>query len=467
MRSSTTVKDDLLNKEIFMVDLDAQELDELSLDESTLAEDEDQEALIIQERRIFTDKHDYPIGSLYTKYKDGELILDPIFQRRPVWDRARSSRLIESVLLEVPLPVFYLAESSDSSEEVIDGQQRLRAFFSFIDGEYSLTGLKALPDLNDKRYQGLDRPLKRKIRDYPLHTVTFKKESDENLRFEIFERLNTGAVPLNYQELRNCIYRGPYNDLLISLSSDADFMALMGLKAPEKRMHDVEYVLRFAAFYHATYLKYKPSMATFLNEDMKQFQKITKDESDKLRNAFKTSVALLRSMLGANAFRRYYRGVEGSHAGYWEPKKFNASLYDIMMWGFSDKDKNQVMANLDPIREAWIVLMTEDDRFIESIELSTSSIKSVTYRFDAWRKALGDILDKTTKQPRFFTRDLKEQLYKDNPTCKICNQRISDVDDAAVDHVKQYWLGGKTEFENARLTHRYCNWARSKSDIVA
>jgi hypothetical protein len=453
-----------VEKEVLMVDLDLRDLDELTIDESTLAEEEDDEALEVINRRIFTDKLDPPIGSLYQKYKDGELILDPIFQRRPVWDRPRSSQLIESVLLEVPLPVFYLAKSNNYTEEVIDGQQRLRAFFSFIDDEYPLTGLKALPDLNNKRYKELDKPLKSRIRGYPIRTVTFKKESDENLRFEIFESLNTGAVPLNYQELRNCIYRGPYNDLLLSLSSDPDFMALMGLKTPEKRMRDVEYVLRFAAFYHATYLKYRPSMARFLNEDMKQYQNISGDESDKLRKALKNSVTLIRSILGMNAFRRYYRGVEKSRNGYWEPKKFNASLYDILMWGFSDQDKNQIMANLDAIREAWIVLMTEDDRFIESIELSTSSAKSVTYRFDAWRKALGDILDKSKKQPRFFTRALKDQLYIDNPTCRICNQRISDIDDAAVDHIRQYWLGGKTEFENARLTHRYCNWARSKSD---
>jgi hypothetical protein len=450
-----------------MVDQDFRELDELTVDEATLAEEEDdEEALVIHSRRIFTDKLDPPIESLYNKYKDGELILDPIFQRRPVWDRIRSSRLIESVILEIPLPVFYFAESDNDTLEVIDGQQRLRAFFSFIDDEYSLTGLKAIPLLNSKKYKDLEKSIKNKFRNYSIRTVTFKKESDENLRFEIFERLNSGAIPLNYQELRNCIYRGNYNDMLITLSSDPDFMKLMGLKAPEARMHDVEYVLRFAAFFHATYLKYKPSMASFLNEDMKIYQKISKEDSEKFRKAFKNSVALIRSMLGENAFRRYYRGAEGSHNGYWEPKKFNASLYDILMWGFSDKDKNQVMANLDLIREAWISLMTDDDRFIESIELSTSSIKSVLYRFDAWRKLLRNILENSRKQPRMFTRAQKEQLYKENPNCEICHQRISEVDDAAVDHIEQFWLGGKTELDNARLTHRYCNWARSKADVV-
>jgi endonuclease/exonuclease/phosphatase family metal-dependent hydrolase len=174
------------------------------------------------------------------------------------------------------------------------------------------------------------------------------------------ERLNTGAVPLNRQELRNCVYRGPYNALLISLSENPDFQFLMGLKGPEKRMRDVEYVLRFAAFYHATYLKYKPPMARFLDEDMRKFQHASKQDQDELTDAFKKSVALVRSLLGNHAFRRFYRGDASSPDGRWEPKKFNASLYDVLMCSFADKDKNTVMANLDAIREGYISLMTNN-----------------------------------------------------------------------------------------------------------
>jgi hypothetical protein len=438
--------------------------DELVEDEADLSEDEEEVMPTPERRKIFTDKSDPPISALHMRYKSGDLILDPIFQRRRVWDDQRSSRLIESVILEVPLPVFYLAESYDGVEEVIDGQQRLSAFFRFLDNEYPLKGLKALPSLNKNKFKGLDKPTQKLVRDSSLRTIVFKKESDVNLRFEIFERLNTGAVPLNSQELRNCVYRGPYNQLLIELASDQDYMRLMGLKSAEKRMRDVEYVLRFAAFFHSTYLKYKPSMAQFLDQDMRTYQKASMEEQDKLRSAFKNSVTLVRSLLGKNAFKRFYRGVEGSPDGYWEPKKFNASLYDILMYSFAEKDKNQVMSNLDAIREALVVLMTENPAFIDSIELSTSSVKMVTHRFDVWRHTLDEILSQTSKQPRCFSISLKKELYNNDPTCKICNQHIADIDDAAVDHIEQYWLGGKTIPENARLTHRYCNWARPKMD---
>ena len=333
---------------------------ELIEDESSLV-DELEDEPTPERRRIFTDKSDPPISFLYEQYKSGDLTLDPHFQRRKVWDDGRSSRLIESAILEVPIPVFYFAEESDGRLEVIDGQQRLLSFFRFLDNEYALKSLKAAPDLIGRYFKDLDKAHQKMVRNYPVRSVVFKKESDENLKFDIFERLNTGAVPLNQQELRNSIYRGPYNELLIELSEDPDYMFLMGLDGPDKRMKDVEYALRFAAFYHSTYLNYKPSMARFLNEEMKTFQNIDPEEASKLRKVFKISVLLIRSLLGKHAFRRYYRGSEDKPDGWWEPKKFNASLYDIMMWSFSNKDKNQVMANLDAIREAFIVLMTSDD----------------------------------------------------------------------------------------------------------
>jgi len=197
---------------------------------------------------------------------------------------------------------------------------------------------------------------------------------------------------------------------------------------------------------------------------MLKHQNISRQEAQKLRQGFKTSVALIRSLLDTNAFRRYYRGDNAkSPNGRWEPKKFNASLYDILMYSFADADKNRVMANLDAIREALIVLMTDNQEFIDAIELSTSAKRMVLKRFDLWRLALDNILAQSPQQPRLFTRAFKLKLYRANPRCAICQNHINDPDDAAVDHIEMYWLGGKTIPENARLTHRYCNWARSKS----
>ena len=131
---------------------------------------------------------------------------------------------------------------------------------------------------------------------------------------------------------------------------------------------------------------------------------------------------------------------------------------------FHDKERNQVYSALDTLREGLIDLISSDAEFIECITLGTSQVDRVRRRFDLARNLVDSILRNHRVQPRCFTRQLKEELYGANPTCALCNQRISMVDDAAVDHIKQYWQGGQTIPENARLSHRYCNMARSRRD---
>lgn len=438
------------------------------IDEVSFEEDKQSEPNIVEndsgKRRIITTASDPTVKGLYDRYKEGDLLLQPDFQRYFVWDGTKSSRLVESLLLDVPLPIIYLAEEADGGESVIDGQQRLTSLFDFLDGKFALTGLEVRHDLNSHRFADLDKLSQGKIRKAAIRAITFQKDSDEDLKFQIFERLNTGSVALNDQELRNCVYRGDYNRLLRELAEDKDFMYLLGIQQPEKRMRDVELVLRFAAFYHATYLKYRPPVRRFLNEDMKRFQKISPEDADDLRNAFRNSVQIIHSLLGKNAFKRFYRGTEKHPNGYWEQKKFNASLYDIQMYGFTDYSKNQIYPHLDSIREALISLMTEDSDFIRAIEISTSSATSVRTRFDKWRQNLEQIVGSPRTETRCFSRELKKELFERNPTCALCNQAIRDLDDAAVDHIEQYWLGGKTIPENARLAHRFCNGSRPRKE---
>ena len=205
-------------------------------------------------------------------------------------------------------------------------------------------------------------------------------------------------------------------------------------------------------------------MKNFLNAEAEKYCNITKEDAQQLKTAFKNTCQTIRSMLGKNAFKRFYKGTDKNTSGYWEPKKFNASLYDILMYTLAKEDKNAVYQNLDSIREALIHLMTESQDFIDSIELSTSSVQAVTKRFDLWRLALQDITGIGKKEPRCFSMQLKEALFKNDNTCAICNQKIQEIDDSAIDHIKQYWTGGQTIPENARLTHRYCNWARARKD---
>jgi predicted transport protein len=441
-------------------------------EELNLENEKEEDFDLSNKRTIFTEQGDPEVDSLYRRHLKGRLNVQPGFQRQFVWDKIKSSRLIESALLDIPIPIIYLSEEPDGKDNVIDGQQRLTAFFSFIDGkfpdhsDFKLAGLNVFTELNGKKFNELSEDAQDKIMTTKIRVIKFKKESDGDLQFEIFARLNTGAVPLNDQELRNCVYRGRFNELLKELSEWKDYRYLLGISKPEKRMRDVELVLRFASFYFNSYLDYNSPIKGFLNGTMKKYQNISSDDEYTLRNAFKNTVAIIRSLFGNNAFKRFYSGREKNINGRWETQKFNVSLFDILMYSFAKEDKNTVYQNIDRIREALLDLMTTDQDFIDSIELGTSSKKMVTVRFDKWRLTLQTILGIGTREPRCFSYALKQLLFENDSNCSICGNKILNIDDAAVDHIDQYWTGGRTIPENARLAHRFCNNSRSRRENI-
>ncbi|MGA2298738.1 MAG: DUF262 domain-containing protein, partial [FCB group bacterium] len=182
-------------------------------------------------KKIFTDQKDLSIREFYTKYKEGDLILRPEYQRKFVMDIKLCSRLIESLLMDVPIPVLYLSEENDGKYSVIDGQQRLTSFISFMEGkfpedsdgipkDFSLRNLNVLKELNNKKYVNLEKVHQNKIKTSTLNTIIIRKESPEDIKFEIFERLNTGSIRLNEDEIRNTIYRGNFVHLLSELEEN-------------------------------------------------------------------------------------------------------------------------------------------------------------------------------------------------------------------------------------------------------
>jgi len=436
--------------------------------------DSDYEIDYTCDRKIFTKKAEYAVEHLQRMCKRGKLDLQPDFQRQFVWDKGKASKLIESLLLDVPLPIIYLAEDADGTLLVIDGQQRLSSIFSFIDGflpdgrQFKLSSLRILRNLNQKGFSDIDEPYQDKLESATLSIVILNKESDKELKFEIFERLNTGSVRLNDQELRNCIYRGPYLELLKKMSEDADYRYIMGLKGPEKRMKDVEYVLHFAAFYHQGHLKYSRGMANFLNKEMEQFLDITEEQKQDLIEKFKKAVQTNKSLFGCRSFRKIRCGDATDPNSSWRnTTTVNASLYEVMMTAFLPYDRNLICRNLDAVREAVVFLMTENQEFIDTIEKWTSQYDQIRKRFEIFDSVVGAILRSDQSQERCFSTDFKERLFRLNNTCAICHQSIYAVEDAAVDHIEQYWRGGKTIPENARLTHRFCNATRRRKESPA
>lgn len=426
--------------------------------------DQDDGPIHVENSRVYSDKSDRSIYELERRWKRGDLNLNPEFQRDYVWDNKKASLLVESVLLEIPIPIIYLAEEADGIYTLIDGQQRLRSFFRYINNESKLRKLRVLTDLEGMLFKDLDKETQTKIEDATIRIIEIRKETDPDVKFEIFERLNVGSVKLNDQELRNCIYRGKYNNLLKELSEDKDLLYILRLDEPQNRMQQRELVLRYLTFYNQTYLKYKQPMKQFLNNELENNKHISDDELMQLRQSFKNAISLTRTVFGKNGFRRFVQGNQRDKNGTWE-KRINMGLYDVVMYGFSTYKKNQIILYSDTIREELIHLMTSDPNFINSISgTGTTNTQKVRLRFKIWEEALQKIVGTLNNEPRLFSLDFKRKLYERDPTCAVCGQRIHDIDDASVDHIEQYWRGGKTIPENARLTHRYCNLARSKYD---
>lgn len=414
---------------------------------------------------VVSDRSERRISGLRQDNDLGDLVINPIWQRLHVWDDTKASRLIESILLNIPIPMIYVADEggTEGKELVIDGQQRLRSAFRYINNEYSLRGLKVFVGLNGKKFSDLDKDYQRKINRYNFTVVRIQEAlSDEKVKFDIFERINTGAVNLNPQELRNCLYVGDYNEFLKEIADDPLFKKLYFGQNKPQRMQDVEMVLRFFSFSIEGLHSYTGRLKSFLNNHINKYTKLfenfndseKKKEQKKLREMFQKSITLANS-----AFEKPFRSCQlrDDKTLTWN-RSPNKSLYDAVMYGFIHFEKNQVMNHLDSINEALINIILNDPAFLPSSQ--TVSKKNVNYRFNRWRKELDEIITSPI-QPRTFSRKLKQELFDIDSTCKICKQAILSIDDSEIDHIKPYWKGGATIPENAQLVHRFCN--RSKS----
>lgn len=404
-------------------------------------------------------KHDsWGILDIKRKFDEGNLIVQQDFQRRDVWDNVKKSRLIESMLRGIPIPSIYVEEVEEGKYVVIDGQQRINSIIEYLNEDFGLRGLSLLEGLMNKKYNNIKgiQELNVRFQDAKIHVIIITSENEE-IKYEIFDRLNTGAVKLTAQELRNCKYHGEYNDLIKELAEDEDFKPLLGnyYDIFHKRMKNEELVLRFFAFNNTHPDDYKPPIKRFLDREMESPDRGIRELSDKeieeSKNIFKKSVRLTKEVFGKNAFRKFDVGSNKEVNGKWG-KQINTALFDIEICGFAKYDKNIIQCK-DSIYEELIYMMTQDSDFIRSIGDKNYEKDKVRTRFQKWFDALKKI---TENRNNNFSLETRKKVYRDSPDCCICNERIQDIDDAEVDGVKYYWRG-ETIPINARLIHRYCN----------
>jgi uncharacterized protein with ParB-like and HNH nuclease domain len=363
------------------IDSGKENLKELE-EENFIKEDEgERQALEIppKDRKLVTHPFDYIIRSLSAQIDDGSLVLQDKFQRRRVWDDIKSSRLIESLLLNVPIPVCYFAELDNSIYSVIDGQQRLTAIYRFVKNEFPLKGLRVRPELNRKRFFELDSVDQRLLNNRTIRCIVVLKESHQDIRFDVFERLNTGSVKLNTQELRNSMYRGKLNDLLKELSENSSFMQARKVSDIDKRMQDCELILRFFAFYFKM-PEYKGDFAKFLDDYLKSGMKLNDEQLEQHRKLFTRVIEDVLYVFEHNSFRRFTERSDSEGL-------VNRAIYDVIMLSFAYLDSNAIRTNKSAILMAF-KNVCQDDIFKDAVTSSTKDKKKIRDRLLRWNHYL-------------------------------------------------------------------------------
>jgi len=354
-----------------------------------------------RERTVKTQNIEYDLETLVKKINKGVIKLDPDYQRRHRWTNETSSRLIESLILNIPIPLIYLSQDIDVDEEdsesarysVIDGQQRLTAITRFMSNEYALKDLQALPELEGARYKTLPPFLTRRLEERTIKCLRIDSTLDSQVKYDIFERLNSGSVKLEPQELRNAINGGPFNDLLKKLSTDSAFRTLLHINQdnPEnngrvKKMEDVEIVLRFFALNGDNYKNFKGGFKSFLDSEMERFSALGVDKLPALEQLFLTTMRFILQNFGDSAFAKYK--PEGSVLI--EVSKFNVAVYDALSTAVS-AELSAEAKSLEPevsreAKERYLKLFSDAD-FFSYIDGGTTDKNKVIGRIDAARRA--------------------------------------------------------------------------------
>lgn len=282
---------------------------------------------------------DLSFRELIDRYDDDELV-KPELQRKYVWDKTEASRFIDSILLGLPVPSIFLAKTTDEKMLIIDGYQRIMTVHDYVKGIFSGDGkvfkLSRSEKINSrwrgKAFTELLDTEQRKIRNTTIHAIIFVQqhpEGDNTSLYQVFERINTSGRTLLSQEIRNCVYQSPFNDLLMSLNLNGSWRLLFGLETEDQRMRDTEFILRYFALSSGMFEQEKKeriSLKKFLNKYMGENKRISEQDSKILRERFERTVSFIIDNIGSQAFHN----ISTKDPSKLVPK-FSPTIFDSIM----------------------------------------------------------------------------------------------------------------------------------------
>lgn len=349
---------------------------------------------------IRVDQRMMSIFEVMRKVQRGAINLQPDFQRHVVWNDTRKSRLIESILLRIPLPAFYLDATRDDTWLVVDGLQRLSTLHTFLNIEINkgglvLRNLEFMPELEGKCFADLPFGLQQQIEDTELNLYIIRPETPPQVKFTIFSRVNTGGLVLTPQEIRHALFQGKATEFLTELARLPEFLSATTSSISSLRMDDRECVLRFLAFHMTSYEQYgrtsqkdrsgrviQQNLDGFLSDTMERLNALKDDPArlDELREAFRGAMVRAEQVFGPYAFRKMYER-HGKRVPISKP------LFEVWSVLLQPYDIEALQRSSEAIINGFLNLM-RDVEFGKAISLGTGSTTSVQRRFSMVKRLL-------------------------------------------------------------------------------
>ncbi len=343
---------------------------------------------------------DWTVETILSQIDKGNIDLNPAFQRRNAWNDAKRSKLIESLIVGVPVPEIVLAEDKDKKKSfiVIDGKQRLLAIAGFCSpkdyrswDKASLKALNARDDLNQKTIgQMQESGVMRELMNSSIRCTVISNYKSPNVLYDIFYRLNTGSVPLSSQELRQVLNRGKFADFLIETTNAAlPVHDVLNLSGPDSRLRDAEILLRYIAFsffgkdYTGNLTPFLDAKMSAINADWEKYE----GDVRKCTEGFNSGTRALIDALSAKRAGRKF-----TEKG-WETR-FNRALFETQVYYAARVPHDEFVGGAPKYEDAFTQLCLNDSDFIDSIETSTKNIEKYVVRFNAIRKLTNDVFQK-------------------------------------------------------------------------
>ncbi|MBU2793117.1 DUF262 domain-containing protein [Acidithiobacillus thiooxidans] len=436
-------------------------------------DDEGVDDIGCDEKGPIVDRADRTVDDLCRSIEKNKVNLNPDWQRRFVWKPEQQSKLIDSIIYGYPLPAIFMVKRPEGfGWDVVDGVQRLTTISSFASGKLRLDKRCVNSEIAGKTYSELTLAQQSAFDETTIRCFLLQDGSNRSFLFKLFERLNTGGTQLNSTEIQNCIFSGKlFSAIKERFVNDDFFVKCLGGKNGKihnritKRMDDIFIVLRFLLFYEYTpsaYIEWHKrgnvtTVKSAVHEKLlKAHQDADNDVIDVWYKGFKLACQNAYTLFGEKAFVISQRA------------SINKGLAYMMLTMLAYEERGYVTTNADSIRERMAVVK-QDKIFLSALKVNTSDPAGIKYVSEKLKWVIlgndsNDISRRAAGEARFFHLGLREKLFNESNTCKICGQKIVSIDDAEVDHIFPYSKGGLTTYDNAQLVHRFCN--ASKGNVI-